>query len=93
MNKKLLQALAMAAMMLQAAVVVKPDVVEQGGYRVFDDKGKMTQTWKPDPLFPDRQRVYDNNGRYQGTIKPDPLFNQKGGPRPPTGTRIVVPKR
>lgn len=81
--KRYLQALAIAALVIQATVPVKPDPVVPGNYRVYDNKGNLKETLKPDPVIPGQYRIEDKNGKPAGFIKPDPLV--PGGYRvPPT---------
>jgi hypothetical protein len=71
--KRYLQALAIAALVIQATVTVKPDPVVPGNYRVYDSKGNFKETIKPDPVVPGQYRIEDKDGKPAGFIKPDPL--------------------
>lgn len=89
---KILQTLAIAALVLQATLYVQPDVLKDGDYRVYDDHGKLKETWKADPVIPGNIRVFDHKGKFQGDIRPDPINpgNYKGWYVPRKGAAVPI---
>jgi hypothetical protein len=72
----------------KGSIVVKPDPVVSGQYRVYDSKGRLKQTLKSDPVIPGQYRIEDRNGKPAGMIRPDPLI--PGGYR---GIAATSPKK
>ena len=66
------------------SVLVKPDPVVPGQYRVYDDKGNLKETLKPDPVIPGQYRIEDKNGKPAGFLKPDSVSpgQYRGTPAP-----------